>query len=201
MFYRYVTRRKPRRRRGYGRFCLRSRRYRRYFARRPRYMRRRLGRRFKFRWSDMANNRSGPFFYPHKLNVKFHYHYEIGLFNGGVEFWANDVVRTFNAYGPVQGDANQPCGWSQLNTIYDKYEVIGCKVRVVFRWNKFDNEIEQNSVIVYCTRDNDGVYYSTKQRDFYEKAVTNTKWKKLKYGKQNYVIITMYCSVLEFVSD
>jgi len=191
---RYRPRRRfPRRRRFYGR--RRTRR----FPRRRFMRKRRLGSARRSRWSDMSNNRGGPLFYPQRLNAKFHFNYDITL--TPVTAVTKQTIRTANAFQPIQGDIHQPRGWNELKAIYSNYEVIGAKVTVTFRFNNEDNEVEQNPVICFLTADNDGAYYPANQDEFYEKAVTNTKWKKLVYGKNTSVTISRYCPAKEFFGD
>jgi len=151
-------------------------------------------------WMDMANNRSGPLFYPRKLNAKFHWHHEVEQ-NPLANLYSNNVIKTANAYEPYPTSTHQPRGWDQLNAIYTNYEVIGVKVTVSFRWSNPDVDIEQNPALCYLTRSNATANYPETQLDLYEKAMINTKWKKLVYGRDQVKRISMYCPAKEFFAD
>jgi len=205
MPYRYASRRRGRRRG--SRFSARYRAFghrTRMVPRRRRPLRSRrtfksVSRR-KSKFVDMANNRSGPLFYPFKLNAKFHFFHEETLDPAAtlVDFFS---IRTANAFSPIDGNSHQPRGWAQLKDIYSNYEVIGMKIRVTFRFDQPDEEVEQNPVICFITRDDSGTYYPVIHQEFYEKAITNTKWKKLVYNKNTSTTISMYCPAKEFFAD
>lgn len=151
-------------------------------------------------WIDMSNNRSGPLFYPRKLNAKFHWHHEVTQ-NPAATFYTTDYLDTANAYKPYNGSTHQPRGWDQLAETYANYEVIGVKVRVSFRFTNPDFEVEQNPVLCYLTRSSAVLNYPTTQLDLYEKAMINTKWKKLVYGRDQVKTLSMYCPAKEFFTD
>jgi len=79
--------------------------------------------------------------------------------------------------------------------------VIGVKVRVSFCWSNPDFEVEQNPVLCYLTKSNSTANYPQTQLDIYEKAMINTKWKKLVYGRGSARTLTMYCPAKEFFAD